>query len=81
MIVYLLAAYGCFRVRKGMWRDPTNKFLLTRVFDSATFAGSVMLIIGIVEPAILLLIGNTKPFLIVGGIAGVVYSLHALFPD
>lgn len=78
MLCYLAAAYVCRRVRTGAWSDPTNRFLLTRVFDSATFAGSTMLLIGIVEPTLLHLIGNTKPFLIVGGVAGTVYSIHAV---
>lgn len=81
MLLYLAAAYIFHRCRKGIWGDPTNRFLLTRVFDSATFAGSIMILVGVVEPSVLRLIGNTTPFLIVGGIAGVVYSIHALFPE
>jgi Na+-driven multidrug efflux pump len=56
-----------------------RKFYLTTIFDAATFAGSVMLLWGIMDSDVLRLIGNTKPFLVIAGLAGVAYSLGAPF--
>lgn len=54
--------------------------IVAHVFDAATFAGSTVLLVGIFEPDVLRLLGNTKPFLVIAGLAGLVYSLGALFP-
>jgi hypothetical protein len=54
---------------------------MTTIFDGVTFAGSVMLLIGLLDESALKLLGDTKPFLLVSGFAGVLYSLHALGPD
>jgi hypothetical protein len=70
----------------GYWRESqlftakTHREILTRVFDSATFAGSTMLLIGLMDDGVMKAIGSTRPFLLVAGIAGVAYGLHALAP-
>jgi hypothetical protein len=80
MVVHLVTAYGIHVVRNKKFPDWRGE-VMTRVFDSATFASSVMLIAGIVQPKILLLIGSTKPFLLVAGVAGVLYGVHALIKE
>jgi len=45
------------------------------------FAGSVILIVGIVYPPVLNQIGDTKAFLLIAGMAGIIYPIVALFPD
>lgn len=79
MIGYLAVAYALQWSQTGRFTGKEADYL-TRVFDSATFAGSAMLLVGIFVPDVLSLIGNTKPFLIVAGLAGVIYALHALKP-
>lgn len=59
---------------------PSGKELLTHAFDAATFAASSMVLYGIFEPPVLTLIGNTKPFLMIGSLAGILYSVGVLFP-
>lgn len=81
MLAYLALAYAIRKAKTGRFSDSSNRFLLTRIFDGATFAGSSILLVGIFKPRVLELIGDTKPFLIVAGIAGIVYALHALDPD
>lgn len=79
MVGYLALAYiiGCARA----WRITSDyKEFLTRIFDSTTFAGSVVLLWGIIDPPILKLLGTTTLFLLIAGVAGVAYSIHALFP-
>jgi len=39
-----------------------------------------MLLWGVVDSRVLSAIGSTKPFLLVAGFFGLLYSLHALFP-
>ena len=48
------------------------------VFDAATFASSLLLLWGIFNPTILAMIGDTKPFLLIAGVGGMVYSINAL---
>ncbi|TAK50219.1 MAG: hypothetical protein EPO23_03165 [Xanthobacteraceae bacterium] len=81
MVVYLMVVYFLRWKRTGKLTDNTNKFLLTQVFDSATFSGSVMLLWGIMDQTVLQAIGSTKPFLLVAGLAGVFYGLHSLIDD
>jgi hypothetical protein len=50
------------------------------VFDAGTFAISVMLLWGVLDPGVLAAIGSTKPFLLVAGFFGTLYALHALTP-
>ena len=57
-----------------------NKELVSHAFDAATFAASILVLIGVMNPPVLVLIGNTEPFLIIGGLAGLLYSLGALVP-
>jgi hypothetical protein len=47
-------------------------------FDAATFAGSVMLLLGVVSEATLKAIGDTTLFFIIAGIGGLVSALAAL---
>jgi hypothetical protein len=53
--------------------------MLTRIFDAGTFSGSIMLLLGLLNDTVLKAIGSTKPFLLIAGLAGVLYGLHALF--
>ncbi len=80
MVAYLTAAYVIRSIAPKKPGNDDNRFLLTRIFDSATFSGSLMLLLGIVDDDILKLLGSTKPFLLVSGLAGIIYSLHALNP-
>lgn len=61
------------------WGTPSDKHFIEQVFDAATFAMSIALFAGVViEPTMLDLIGNTKPFLLISSFAGAVYGLKAL---
>lgn len=76
---YAVAAYAISFFR----HTSVNRshFGLARVFDGSTFAVSFMLLMGIVQPDLMKVIGSTKPFLLVAGLVGILYSLHALWPD
>jgi hypothetical protein len=76
--VYLLLAYGIQYKLKGFANQ--DRFALTRVFDATTFAGSAMLLLGLLSPAVLTALGSTKLFLLIAGFGGTVYGLHALAP-
>jgi hypothetical protein len=77
MVACLATAIAVWKVRSSA--PVTDVLLAAKVFDSATFAMSLMLLIGIVQPTVLALIGNTKPFLIVAALAGLIYSGRSLF--
>ncbi len=80
MSLHLGVAYlWCFVAHRRL-SDGSSRSYLTRVFDAATFSTSATLLAGILEPTILLLIGNTKPFLLVAGLVGTLYGLQALRP-
>ncbi len=76
MILYLILAY-LFRAIAG-GRDGESSYL-TKVFDGVTAATSVSLLWGIMDPVVMVAIGETKLFLMIAGIAGLGYSTKALF--
>jgi len=78
MAAYMIAAVIANLVLHRSLHGPRAS--IARVFDAATFAGSLALVIGIFDPKILALLGNKKPFLAIAGVAGIVYSVGALFP-
>lgn len=75
MVGYMIVAYLC---RQFLHEPESQKSFVTILFDAATFAGSFMLLWGIWDSKILVLLGNTKFFLVVAGLAGVIYSLTTL---
>jgi hypothetical protein len=79
MVGYLCVAYVANFIRFRTF-NIHRKRVISNVFESATFAGSFVILLGIHDPNVLTLIGNTKPFLMIGGLSGVVYSVHAIFP-
>lgn len=79
IIGYLVVAYSLGFLRK--YNLHRADFGTARIFDGSTFAVSVMLLLGIVQPELMKVIGSTKPFLMLAGLVGIVYSLHALWPD
>jgi hypothetical protein len=62
------------------WAARNGPNAIQRVFDASTFAASSLIIWGIITPHVLTLIGSTKPFLAIGGLMGIIYSIQALFP-
>ena len=79
MGVYLVVGYGVRRYRTGNWIP--QKSSVGMVFDAATFAGSVLVLVALFYPKVLTALGDTKPYLILAGFFGLVYSFHALFAD
>jgi hypothetical protein len=79
MAVYLVVSYPIYRVKTGHW--GRRSIVGSKVFDAATFAASILLLIGIAYPKVLTAIGSTKGYLLVAGFCGLLNSLHALFPD
>lgn len=78
MVLYLVLTYLIRKKRVGVFFDQANALIINHIFDATTFAGSIMLLWGIVDPVVLAAIGNTKLFLLIAGLAGVAYSLQAL---
>jgi hypothetical protein len=61
-------------------RGRTHYDIPALVFDAVTFSGSTLLLIGVViDREVLKLLGDTTWFLIIAGMVGAIYSLHALF--
>ncbi len=79
MVTYLVVSYFA-RWCKFRKISADHRLVLTRIFDSATFSGSFMLLAGVMDEDLLKLLGSTKPFLLVAGLAGIIYSLHSLAP-
>lgn len=67
---------------KMLTREFDDRRVIFRVlFDGGTFSGSAMIVWGIIDPVVLDLLGDTKPFLIFAGLAGLIYSLGVLVPE
>jgi uncharacterized YccA/Bax inhibitor family protein len=77
MVAYLVIVYVACWFKTGNISNE-NRFVLTRIFDGATFSGSLVLLGGIVDDDLLKLLGDTKPFLLIAGLAGLIYSLHSI---
>lgn len=75
-ILYLVARKGAVRLRGG--QAPTNMACLS---DAATFAGSQLVLVGIVHPATLRAVGDTTGFLIMAGVGGFFYGAEQLVGD
>jgi hypothetical protein len=60
--------------------DTLERELLRKIFEAVVFATSTMVLIGLMDAQVLKLIGDTKPFLFIAGIAGFFYSIFALRP-
>jgi ABC-type arginine transport system permease subunit len=60
--------------------NDAGKKIIERTFNAATFAASLLLFIGILFPDVLRAIGNVKPYLLFASLAGMYFSLRALFP-
>ena len=79
MLAYVVVACLINYIRHGTIQHP-NKEIISVLFDGSLFAGSIVLLIGVVYEPVLKEIGDTKPFLLIAGAAGAVYPLVALFP-
>jgi hypothetical protein len=82
LVSYLCVAYAIHGLRCYWY----NKFSAKaehakKLFDGVTFAGSTMMMIGVIfESRVLDLIGDTTFYLVIGGVAGIGYALRSLFP-
>jgi hypothetical protein len=75
-VLYMFARKGVARIRGH--RAPTN---MARLSDAATFAGSLLLLVGIVNPVTLKAVGDTTGFLIIAGVGGLLYAVEQLFDE
>ncbi len=68
-VLYMLVRKGVARLRGA--RAATN---MARLSDATTFAGSLLLLVGVVHPATLKAVGDTTGFLIIAGVGGLLYA-------
>lgn len=79
MVGYLAAAYlRHWRKDRELFPNTLSRDVLPKIFDSATFAVSAMLLLGVLNDDVLRAIGSVKPFLLVAALAGLLYAFHAL---
>jgi len=64
----------CVAIIRGR-SAPTN---MARLSDAATFAGSLLLLFGILNPLTLKALGDTTAFLVIAGGGGILYALEQL---
>lgn len=77
----LFLVYMIGRKAVAMTRGATAPTTMARLADAATFAGSALLLSGIVNPATLKAVGDTTGFLIIAGLGGLFYSGEQLFDE
>lgn len=78
MALYVVMGLGLDLSRRRPHRDY-GKVIIGRSFNAATFAGSLLLLLGIVFPEVLKAIGSLKPFVLFASFVGLWYSTWALF--
>lgn len=69
-IIYLMFA---------SWRRirSRRKVEMQTVFDSAAFAASILLLVGVIDEETAKALGDTTQFLVIAGLAGMVYAIRA----
>ena len=82
LLAYIAAAAVLDQVYKRLtgFREGTGMGLAEYVFNGATFSASVIIGLAIYDEQVLRLIGDTTGYLILAGVAGLLYSLQALKP-
>lgn len=79
MVAYVVVACLLNWIRHQSLFCP-NREIINQLFDASLFAGSTVLLMGIFYPPILAEFGDAKLFLLIAGIAGVLYPIFALLP-
>lgn len=83
LLVYLGAAFliRFFRDDGRIYgrHERRAKGWIVHVFEGAAMAASLTVLWGVVDPAILEMLGETTPYLMIAGVGGVYYSVAALF--
>jgi len=75
-IAYMLLRKAVVRIRGGRPRTT-----MARLSDGGTFAGSLLLLIGVIHPATLKALGDTTAFLTMAGVGGLFYACEQLAED
>jgi len=75
---YLIVALLLNQWRFNKFEHQTKGFI-NHIFDGATFALSLALFVGVFDPNVLTLLGSTKVFLMIAGLAGIGYGIRSLF--
>lgn len=78
-VAYIAAAYLMREIRGERYIDAGNEFMLAQLFNGSTFAGSLMILWGVADASIMRIIGDTTMFLVLAGMAGLMYSGRQLF--
>ncbi|RKS91749.1 hypothetical protein [Sphingosinicella microcystinivorans] len=78
LVGYLILAYFLRAMRTRQLGSNGNEFLLAQIFNGTTFAGSSSIVWGILDPSVMIVIGETTMFLLVAGVAGMGYALREL---
>jgi hypothetical protein len=79
MVAYIVLSYLINRFSTTPAVE-SGKVIFDRAFNGATFAGSAILLLGIFKPEVLKAIGSLKGYLLFASVAGISYSIRALFP-
>lgn len=77
----LFIAYMLSRKTMARLRGSTAATTMARLSDAATFAGSFLLLVGVVHPATLRAVGDTTVFLVIAGAGGVLYGLEQVWAE
>ena len=79
LLLFYMAVSYLFRDTRGeRYIDGGHEFMLTQLFNGITFAGSATILWGVVDPTVMVIIGDTTMFLLVAGMAGLLYSARQL---
>lgn len=78
LIGYMIMAYMLRYSRGEHYTDTGHEFMLTQLFNGTTFAGSSAVLWGVMDPDVMKIVGDTTMFLLLAGVAGVLYSLRQL---
>ena len=64
---------------KSPFGDDTHDNAMTLALNGGLFSTSLVLLVGLPFPHILTLLGDSKPFLLTAGLAGIIYGVRTLF--
>ena len=76
---YTSVAYAFWGIRCAVRGAYSHIDYVAKVFGAVTFTSSTLVIASVFEKSIIPLLGDLRMFMIIAGMCGGIYSIHALF--
>ena len=80
MAVYVVASYVAAWLRSPQLLAQRRHYYMPVIYDAVTFTGSSTVLMGIIDPNVLVLLGDTTLFLLIAAVGGLLHAFLSLWP-